>query len=313
MRKSLIVTASLAFALLAGAGAASLNVQAEADWANDFTITEASVRLGDGSATNPTGLRFKVNAPENLDDAENTECYTVLSFTSSVLGEATEYNLKVPASVWREDGSGWNAVLLGIPASDYVTEVTATSYVEVNGEVVHTSNTATTSIAKTSSILLNGGMQNAQLDAFVSTIETEITLNEASATFNQLNTGAELTASLPEAYDGYAVTWKSSNESVATVDKNGKVTAVGNGSATISANLGNNTATFAATAQNMAITFSEEAPVAAVSNIMASASSTAASLATAEVVNLGDNKVYGTANTTVTGRDLFFASKTDTR
>ncbi len=240
MRKKISLVASLAFAaaLCAGVGAADVTAQAETDWAT-FTITDASVRLGVAdSATNPTGLRFKVNCPDVLKDTEGAEHYTVLSFTSSVLGEAQEYNLKVPASVWREDGSGWNAVLLGIPVGDYVTEVTAVSYVEVNGEVVHQTAPATTSIAKTASKVLAGGAVDAQLDAFVANAVSAISLGENDGQSIEAEVGetVQLTATTTPA--GYSVMWSSSDDSVATVDNNGKVTVTGAGKAKINAVMG---------------------------------------------------------------------------
>ena len=49
--------------------------------------------------------------------------------------------------------------------------------------------------------------------------------------------------------DNKAVTWESSDKSVATVDANGKVTALKDGSATITAKVGKLTATCALTVQ----------------------------------------------------------------
>ena len=59
---------------------------------------------------------------------------------------------------------------------------------------------------------------------------------------------AQLSAEVIPSYaDNTRVTWKSSDENVATVDEKGKVTAVGNGTATITATSvsGNYTATVA--------------------------------------------------------------------
>ncbi len=297
MKKKFTLVASLAFAaaLSAGIAGASVTAQAETDWGTDFKITEAAVRLGDGTVGNPTGLRFKVNCPDVLKDTEGAEHYTVLSFTSSVEGEAQEYNLKVPATKWRADGSGWNAVLLEIPASDYVTEVTATSYVAIDGEVVHTSNAATTSIAKTASHVLAAGMVDAKLDAFVEGAVDSIALDQTSATFNQLSTPVQLTATLSD--DGYAVTWKSSNENVATVDKDGKVTAVANGTANVTASVGSTKATFEVTAENMAITFSEAAPAEFVT-FFGSSNTPGTSLAELSVVDFNGGKALGNSGFT---------------
>lgn len=54
--------------------------------------------------------------------------------------------------------------------------------------------------------------------------------------------------------DNKAVTWESSDKSVATVDANGKVTALKDGSATITAKVGKLTATCALTVQEKKLT-----------------------------------------------------------
>ena len=61
---------------------------------------------------------------------------------------------------------------------------------------------------------------------------TSISLSDTSITLNTSETKT-LTATLPEDAANKEVTWKSSNESVATVDQTGKVTAVAKGSCTI--------------------------------------------------------------------------------
>lgn len=66
----------------------------------------------------------------------------------------------------------------------------------------------------------------------------------------EMNVGDEFTATVtvtPAEATGYTVTWTSSDPSVATVDENGKVKAVGEGTATITAKCGDKTATFTVT------------------------------------------------------------------
>lgn len=65
---------------------------------------------------------------------------------------------------------------------------------------------------------------------------TGIKVSPESITLTKKDETAQLTAEVTPSYaDNKKVTWKSSDEKVATVDENGKVTAVGNGTATITA------------------------------------------------------------------------------
>lgn len=72
-------------------------------------------------------------------------------------------------------------------------------------------------------------------------VYTAITLNTNSLSFGALNTTQTLTATTTPS--GGAVTWSSSNTSVATVSQTGVVTSVGYGNATITATCGNLSAT----------------------------------------------------------------------
>ena len=75
---------------------------------------------------------------------------------------------------------------------------------------------------------------------------TGVSINKTSATLTSKGATVSLTATVsPSNATNKSVTWKSSNTSVATVDSNGKVTAVGNGTATITVttNSGGKTAT----------------------------------------------------------------------
>ena len=63
---------------------------------------------------------------------------------------------------------------------------------------------------------------------------TDVSLDKAACTIHTIDSTFTLTPTiLPSDATNKAVSWKSSNTSVATVDANGKVTAVGNGAATI--------------------------------------------------------------------------------
>ena len=65
---------------------------------------------------------------------------------------------------------------------------------------------------------------------------TGIKVSPDTLTLTKKDETAQLTAEVTPSYaDNKRVTWQSSDEKVATVDENGKVTAVGNGTATITA------------------------------------------------------------------------------
>ena len=76
---------------------------------------------------------------------------------------------------------------------------------------------------------------------------TSITLNKSSFTLTEGNTETLVATVKPDNATDKTVTWTSSNTAVATVDAGGKVTAVKNGSATITAKAGNVTTTCSVT------------------------------------------------------------------
>lgn len=83
---------------------------------------------------------------------------------------------------------------------------------------------------------------------------TGISLNKSTLTFTAL-TSETLIATLSPSDATGTVTWVSSNTSVATVDSNGTVAVVGNGTATITASCGGYSATCAVTVSGIAATY----------------------------------------------------------
>ena len=69
----------------------------------------------------------------------------------------------------------------------------------------------------------------------IPTLSTSIALNQTTATLKATETLTLVATVLPENATDKSVTWKSSNEAVATVDANGLVTAIGVGETTITA------------------------------------------------------------------------------
>ena len=229
-RKTLICLASLACTIFAGVGIRTVHKQVSAQTSmSAFEISQSAVRVND-----PSGLRFKVDCPVQATEVENA--FTRLTFTSAG-GES--YSTEVPATVWRNDGSGWNTVLLNIPQSDYATEISAQSFATVNG-IQYQTEVETTSIARTASWLMCESAGDALISHYVQGQVSQIVLDATSVTLEQDQTASLQATTQPS---GFGVLFTSSNTSVATVDKNGVVTAVSAGSATITASMGGKTAT----------------------------------------------------------------------
>ncbi len=139
-----VATLACAAALCAGFGAANVTADA-ASTMDGFEILYTSVRIGNATTDNPSGLRFKVDLPENVAKADVTNAYTKVSFTAAD-GEA--YSTNVEATVWRSEGDGWNTVLLDIPDTDYKTQITAQAFMTVKG-VEYETEVKTSSISTT--------------------------------------------------------------------------------------------------------------------------------------------------------------------
>ncbi len=246
MRKKITLVASLAFAaaLCAGVGAANVNADA-ATWTG-FEITATSVRLGNGTKANPSGLRFQTVASSLTEEMKtqypNAECYTTISFTSG----GQNYSTNVPVTVWASENS-WNTVLLEIPESDYGTVITAQSFIKLNETTTYETEAETSSIAKTASLVMQQtGIEDATLKAYAAGALESITLNETSGNLTAGDT-VQLTATTQPA--GFGVLWSSDDESIATVDNTGKVTAVGVGTTTVTASMAGKTATYTVTSK----------------------------------------------------------------
>ena len=108
---------------------------------------------------------------------------------------------------------------------------TSVASVDQNGKVIAVSN----GDAVISATANDGSGKKATCTVTVTTMVTGITLNKSTLS---LNDGASETLTVtisPSTASDKSVTWSSTDTSVATVDQNGKVTAVGNGNAVISA------------------------------------------------------------------------------
>ncbi len=229
-------------ALACGFGAYNIaRVQANASetaelW-DGFAITATAVRTAD-----PVGLRFKTDVerltPTMKKYNPDAEYYTVLTLTTG----GKEYTATRYADVWRQDGSGWNTVLLGIPESDYETEVTAQSFIKLNGKetAFYQTEEVTISIAQTAAAAMSYGATSEYITQYIDDIVTDIVLDQTTASMEVGQTVALTATTTPS---GYMAKWTTSNESVATVDNYGNVKGKGIGAATIAAEINGHKAT----------------------------------------------------------------------
>ena len=265
MKNKMLRFATLAFVASIGFGALALKANAGMPVADSATET-ASFAMETGAQVRtetPAGIRFitNVNATYKtaLEDAYSIDSYTYewgteLTFTTV---EKNTYTLDAITKEWTDENkTSWYTTLANIPESDYLTDITAESYVRIynkaDGTLVATQkadNAQTRNLAWTASWALNGGYNDAALYEYTKAIpNTSVTLDKEGVAY--LAAGREFTLSATVEPAGYGVAWRSSDESVATVDKNGKVTAVGLGDATITAKLGNAKATYEVSVKN---------------------------------------------------------------
>jgi len=142
-----------------------------------------------------------------------------LNETSATLNEGQSVQLTATVSPELAD----NKTLAWTSSND------AVATVDQNGLV--------TAVAQGSAVITvkstDGSEISATSNITVRKLVSDITLNETSATLNE-GQSVQLTATVsPELADNKTLEWTSSNETVATVDQNGLVTAVAQGSAVI--------------------------------------------------------------------------------
>ena len=102
-------------------------------------------------------------------------------------------------------------------------------------------------------IIASAGDKSATCSVSVTTPVTSIVLDRTSISLEEGQTTTLSATVYPNDADDKSVTWSSSSASVATVDKNGIITAVREGAATISARAGNKTATCSVSVQKKVI------------------------------------------------------------
>ncbi len=216
-----------------------------------FTIIEAPTILG-GSVrlSTPAGLRFQSKVSDGMVEMGAT--FGTLIIPRAVLGEeeltvetamvenieqtqwATDIVKENNPAAYEEGYEYFNAVLTDIPAEHYGTEIVARSYVCLNG-VYYYSDEVERSIAQVAAFAIQDGYTNEVLYSYVDTaLVDEVKTLERQVILGE-NSVYQLTLS---GVKNYVAVWSVNDDSVLTIDKNGKITARQAGVARVTAQIG---------------------------------------------------------------------------
>ena len=204
----------------------------------------ASVRLDD-----PSGIRFTTKVDQAfIDEIEQANPDKEITFGTEIKPEGKSVTpVDIKQTVWADESTEttkyFKAVLANIPEAQYLTELTATAYYAVDGVKTYVKNPQTRSIAYVASGLLAAGDDGAALVAIVDAVIAQISLVEEDFAL-KVGDSKKLTV---EGGENLVVKFASDNEAVATVDAEGKVSAIGAGTANITATLGSRTDSVAVT------------------------------------------------------------------
>ena len=224
-----------------------LNVEKEFVIVDTPTILGGSVRL-----SAPSGLRFQSKIQTEL--ADTGAKFGTLIIPKEVLGEneltvdtatvnnivqtkwATE-DVRVNHPKDYEEGYEYfNAVLTEIPEEYFDEVIVARSYVYANGQYYY-SEPEERSIAQVAAYAIQDGYEQEILRDYVTKAlsDSTVSMQNSMEIYEMKSAQLELTGN-----KGYVAVWSSSDESIVTVDKNGKITALTKeGTAIVTAKLGN--------------------------------------------------------------------------
>ena len=224
----------------------TLMASAETTPAFEMTVNNvASIRLD-----TPTGIRFSTTVKGDFSQADGYTFGMLVYPQDKLDGAELTHEVAgardIVTKAWVDELStterDFNSVLSEIPeeAAGYGRMLTARAYYAYNGEYTYSDTTITRSIAQTASYLLNSGATNSVYFTYVNAVAESVSVDVA--TLNMVVGGKETVVATTSPAD-YKAVWTSDNEDVATVDKDGVVTAVANGTANIVATFVEQTAT----------------------------------------------------------------------
>lgn len=178
---------------------------------------------------------YEINIYTGLTDGSNPESGTLATTVTGSISYPGFYTIPTDVSVKLSPGTKFSVVVdlvdengnsLGVAPEHSVGTLTAAAEA---GQSFYCS-----SYGDTWYDYGNSSNVNFRIKAFTNVSEAGITLSKDSVTFEQAGDTETITATIsPDSYSGVALSWESSNTKVATVDRNGKITAVGSGDAVI--------------------------------------------------------------------------------
>ncbi len=204
---------------------------------NGFLITSqqeepdvVSVKINNGDSTIDLGVGQLLTLTANIESKQG-KSYHVHWKKGAQPNHAQFYIDGALSSIGEYNGSN-EVIMTGINANHYV-GLTAS----VCDGATHTDDC--------------NGISRASASITLHTVETTISLDETAL---NMNAGEEKQLTATVSPEGTAVTWSSDNEDVATVEQNGKVTAMAVGTANITAAANGKTATCAVTVEEKEVT-----------------------------------------------------------
>ena len=214
-----------------------------------------------------SGIRFSAYVNEEITNAQgntygfllaqNSEekTWEIDDLTAEKQAEENSGIAKLISTTWALDSDKYNkagyklyhAVITGLPVDVYGTEFVARAFVkDAAGNYYYSDTISTRSIAQVANMALGDSdyvetledTQISTLQTYVDTVVSgSLTLNTSTLTFAQIGGVQKLIA------NAEMVSYASNNENVVTVDKDGTVRAVSEGSTTITAVMGSQTQT----------------------------------------------------------------------
>ncbi len=238
--------ASLALSVLCGAAVMAGGVLVDTATA-DSTITITMANGGSIRYDEPTGIRFETTYSGDFTSVNlSNYSFGTLVLPTDKLGEGEQLThetadvVNIVKKVWYSETDTDKvlyAVITGIEEEDYGRELAARSYYKdkSTGEYTYSTTTVKRSVAQVAANRLNMGDTEAALWTYVNAVAQGVTVS--TSTLEMVVGGKEtLTATTSPA--SYNVVWSSADETIATVDKNGTITAVKKGTVEITAKFG---------------------------------------------------------------------------
>lgn len=208
-----------------------------------FPASAASVRFSAGNVSGAKGETVTVNVNVS-GDAKIWGTVLELKYNASQLQYISSSNGSLASSPVLPHNNGTSVKYAGNLVTDKVKN--GGTVFSVKFKILMESGTSTLALSATENIDYNANAVSASVSngsVKVTKPVTGITLNTNSVSLKKGST-AQLTATVtPSDATNKTVTYTTSNSKVATVNSAGKITAVGGGTATITANAGSKTAT----------------------------------------------------------------------